>query len=246
MISLGIGAIIGVVMGLTGAGGALIAIPLFLTFSGMQLKEASVYSLVAVIIASLFNFIPQRQHSDFKLALTILSTSILGSFLFVPVKALLPDLVISIMLAMISLFALYKVWVPSPKVSGEKGLRPSIFITLSLGLVLGALTTLTGLGGGVLMMPIFLSLYSMNSQRAVATSVVAVGLSSLFSMLIQVQRGFHIPIDPKLAFLILGIFISATLLAWLTKKISANSLDLTRKFLFTFVVVIALLKIFTT
>ncbi len=246
MISLGIGAIIGVVMGLTGAGGALIAIPLFLTFSGMQLKEASVYSLVAVIIASLFNFIPQRQNSDFKLALTILSTSILGSFLFVPVKSILPDVVISLMLAMISLFALFKVWVPSPKVTGEKGLRPSILITLSIGLVLGALTTLTGLGGGVLMMPIFLSLYSMNSQRAVATSVVAVGLSSFFSMLIQVQKGFQIPIDESLAYLVLGIFISAAMLSWLTKKLPSTLLDLSRKILFTLVVVIALLKIFTT
>jgi uncharacterized membrane protein YfcA len=150
------------------------------------------------------------------------------------------------MLAMISLFALYKVWVPSPRVAGDKMIMPSIFITLSIGLVLGALTTLTGLGGGVLMMPIFLSLYSMNSQRAVATSVVAVGLSSFFSMLIQVQIGFKIPFDQNLVFLILGIFISATLLAWLTKKISAKTLDLTRKVLFTLVVVIALLKIFTT
>lgn len=246
MISFGIGAIIGVVMGLTGAGGALIAIPLFLTFAGMELKVASVYSLVAVIIASFFNFIPQRKHADFKLALTILSTSVLGSFLFTPVKAILPDVVISLLLAIISVFALYKVWVRASAVNDHKNHKPPLNLTLLIGLILGALTTLTGLGGGVLMMPIFIGLYAMDSERAVATSVVAVGLSSLFSLLIQAQRGFHVSFDQSLVFLILGIFISATILVWLTKKMSKTSLDLTRKVLFTLVVVIALLKIFTT
>ena len=46
-----LGVIIGVVMGLTGAGGALVAIPLFMQFQGMSLKEASVFSLIAVVIA---------------------------------------------------------------------------------------------------------------------------------------------------------------------------------------------------
>lgn len=46
------GSIIGIVMGLTGAGGALVAIPLFMTVLRMELKSAAVYSLVTVVIAS--------------------------------------------------------------------------------------------------------------------------------------------------------------------------------------------------
>jgi len=38
------GLIIGIVMGLTGAGGALVAIPLFMQFLALTLKDASVYS----------------------------------------------------------------------------------------------------------------------------------------------------------------------------------------------------------
>ena len=56
----------------------------------------------------------------------------------------------------------------------------------------------------------------------------------------------HVFFDQSLVFLILGIFISATILVWLTKKMSKTSLDLTRKVLFTLVVVIAMIKIFTT
>jgi uncharacterized membrane protein YfcA len=58
--------IIGIVMGLTGAGGALIAIPLFIQFMGMNLKEASIYSLIAVVVASLLNFVEQRKATQYR------------------------------------------------------------------------------------------------------------------------------------------------------------------------------------
>ena len=53
---LAIGSVIGLVMGLTGSGGALVAIPLFMYVLELGLKEASVLSLVAVRLASSFNY----------------------------------------------------------------------------------------------------------------------------------------------------------------------------------------------
>ena len=50
-----IGVIVGLIMGLTGAGGALISIPLFLSLMNVSLKEATVLSLIAVMLGSLIN-----------------------------------------------------------------------------------------------------------------------------------------------------------------------------------------------
>src|SRR5690606_3769939 len=104
MTSLLIGGVIGLVMGLTGAGGALVAIPLFMQLEGMSLKSASVYSLMAVIIASLLAFISQKTKADNKVAIILVLASIAGSALTAPLKPLLADSVIIILLALISIF----------------------------------------------------------------------------------------------------------------------------------------------
>lgn len=237
------GLIIGVVMGLTGAGGALIAIPLFIQFLDMSLKDASVFSLIAVVIASLSNFFAQKEWTDYKTGLYIVGSSTVGSFLSAPYKKHLPDLVVAILLSMVALFALYSVWVPVKK--GEsKSKAPGLVVTLIIGLMLGVLTTFTGLGGGVLMMPVFLTYYNFDQTKAVATSLLAVSLSSISSILIQVYQGAPVKLDSNLGLLILGILLAAFSLKWLTPKIGPKVMVPVRKVLFTFVVVIALVKIF--
>lgn len=248
MIYLFCGLIIGTVMGFTGAGGALVAIPLFIQFMDMTLKEASVLSLFAVVIASLSNFISQRKNGNTKLGVMIISASMVGSFLSTPYKKWLPDFYVALLLTAVSLYALYNVWKKTKPVSAFGNVvhkkDVSLLITIIVGLTLGVLTTFTGLGGGVLMVPVLLSIYALSQTEAVATSLLAVGLSSLFSLIIQVSAGAKILWDINLLFLIGGILAAAFILSLFTKKISAAHLMLIRKVVFTAVVILAVVKIF--
>ncbi len=238
-----IGVIIGLVMGLTGAGGALVAIPLFMHFLEMSLKEASVYSLLAVVVASLSNFYYQRKDSHVKLASFFVIASTVGSFLSQPYKNILPELGIAILLSFVALYSLYSVWQDtSLKTKSVK--TPSLFFTVFIGLALGLLTTFTGLGGGVLMLPILLSFYKLPQNQAVATSLVVVGLSSLSSFLIQVSHGLTVKLDAQILLLVLGIFIVSYLLKILMSKLPEPIVKSARKIVFTIVVILALAKIF--
>ena len=245
MIYLFSGMIIGIVMGLTGAGGALIAIPLFIQFMGMDLKEASVYSLIAVVVASLLNFVAQRKATQYRTGLVIVAVSAVASFLTAPYKEILPALFVAILLAIVSVYALYSVWVPL-KVTSEVRSSPETNVVLSVvvGLVLGALTTFTGLGGGVLMLPIFLAFFHYSQPQSVATSLFAVGLSSLASLLIQINRGIQFDAKIDLPFLVVGILISVFILKQFVKLMSEKAVSRTRQVVFTLVVILALLKIF--
>lgn len=245
MIYLFCGVVIGVVMGLTGAGGALVAIPLFMQFLGMGLKEASVYSLLAVVIASLTNYLAQRRATQYETALIVIVFSALGSYLSAPFKELLPTLVVALLLTSVSLYALYNVWVPL-KVSPAAPTAPRSTTALSvgIGLLLGALTTFTGLGGGVLMLPLFLALYRHTQAQAVATSLLAVGLSAFSSLAVQAFRGAHFEATAGLGWLLLGIMLAVYLLKLYVKHLSVETLTLTRQVVFTVVVALALLKIF--
>jgi uncharacterized protein len=245
MIYLFCGVIIGVVMGLTGAGGALVAIPLFMQFLDMSLKEASVYSLLAVVVASMLNYLAQRKNTQYKTALIIIVFSALGSYLTAPYKENLPSLMVAILLTLVSLYALYSIWMPGKKLSNDPTVpRESAALSVTIGLVLGALTTFTGLGGGVLMLPLFLALYRYSQSQAVATSLLAVGLSSLASLLIQVARGIKFELKIDLVYLLVGILFSVLLLGQFAKRLPDTVVTRTRQIVFTLVVVIALLKIF--
>src|SRR5690606_23133086 len=154
-----IGAIIGLVVGLTGAGGALVSIPLFMQFQGMSLKEASVFSLVAVIIASFSNLVFQRKDAQVPLAALFIIASAVGSFISEPFKHLISDIYLAVTLAAISIYSLYSVWVPIKASQEVNGTKVHPLKTVIIGLILGLLTTFTGLGGGVLMLPLLLKIY---------------------------------------------------------------------------------------
>lgn len=245
MIELLCGILIGIVMGLTGAGGALVAIPLFMHFMGQTLKEASLYSLIAVVLASLMNFLAQRKFSQYKTAFIIVVFSAVGSYLATPVKTSLSSSWIAVLLTVISLYALFNVWFPVKKKEEHNG-KPlkSFWMSLAVGLVLGTLTTLTGLGGGVLMLPIFLNIYRLNQGQAVATSLLAVGLSSLSSLLIQIMHGADFKIDIGFLYLLFGILSAVFLLKKISEKIDLKILMKARQVVFSVVVFLAIAKIF--
>ena len=244
MIYLFCGTIIGIVLGLTGAGGALIAIPLFMQFLEMTLKEASVYSLLAVLVASLFNYIDQRKATQYRTGFIIIIASAFSSYITAPFKESLPTLYIGILLSVVSLYALYGVWKPVKSNTEGKDSHNPISLSIIVGFILGALTTFTGLGGGVLMLPLFLSFFRYSVAQAVATSLFAVGLSSLTSFLIQIFQGTNLELKFDFIYLLFGISLSVFMLKKLTQVFQPPTLAIVRKLVFTFVVILALLKIF--
>jgi len=239
---LSIGFVIGVVLGLTGSGGALVAIPLFMLL-GLDIKEASFLSLTAVVLAGMVNLVHHYKNADLKKSLLMISASLIGSFLFIPIKELTPNIVILLLLTAISFYSLWMMWQPSKKASEEKT-DESILLPLIVGGVLGALTTLTGLGGGVLLMPVFLGVFKMPMARALATSLLTIVGSSFISFCLQWYKGASIPGLEKLALLMLGIVASSFLLKMLVARLSENKADLFRRIVFSGIVLFAMVKFY--
>ena len=238
-----IGLIIGMMMGLTGAGGALIAIPLFMSLLEQNLKVASVLSLYVVILASIINFIFQRKNADYKLATIVFMGSVLGSFASRPLKEISSDLLIATILSIVSLFSLYQVW--KNKTQSNLGdVIVSLPKSFALGFVLGILTTMTGLGGGVLLIPFFLGIFKLSESKAVATSLLIIAFSSLVSLLLQLKNLEKIFSLIELAFLVTGILSSLYGLKLVLKLVSPQKISFLRKLIFTAIVIYSLSEIF--
>jgi uncharacterized membrane protein YfcA len=238
------GLLIGSVIGLTGAGGSLVAIPIFMRFFLLPLKEATVVSLFAVAIAAVSNLIAQRASINFKTALIIAGGSLFGSAVSTPIKDLLSPVSLSVLLSVVSLFALFSVWYPPKRQPDGGKIKRGIFFSLSVGFSLGTLTTVTGLGGGVVMLPVFLRLYHFDQPQAVATSLFVIGASSVISLLVQVQLGAKIPPLSNFFLLVPGLLIASFFLRKITELLSPKHLLILRQLTFTVVVVFSLHVIF--
>ncbi len=244
--ALWIGIIIGFVMGLTGSGGALISIPLLIHFLGMSLKEATVYSLLVVSVAAILNLISKSKNVDWKLAFWIVPFSVLGSYVVVSFKTNVSDFMIFILLTSISTFGIISVWWPyeNQKIDiNHKENISSIFAAL-LGFVLGVLTTLTGLGGGVLLVPALISLFRFSHEKAIATSLFPIFITSFFSFLFQWQIGTGFEKLQEFLLLGLGLFLVVILFPFVEKSFSKSKFQMLRKIIFTLIVIFSLIKIY--
>lgn len=233
-----IGFIVGIVMGLTGAGGALISIPLFLSLLDTSLKEATVLSLLAVMMGTSVNLWGNLHKLDNKIVITFSVFGVAASFLASGWKNLLPEIMVAALLLMIAVYSLWSVWKTSD--SESTGKKTSLPLLIFTGLFLGAVTTFTGLGGGVLLIPLLMRVFGKTYEEALPTSLASILFISLGSFLIQLDSvtGLFNLLD--VTFMLLGSAGSYIGLKLILKKISQQKTLMLRKSVFTLVTVYAI------
>lgn len=233
----GIGLIVGIIMGLTGAGGAMISIPLFLSFLGVTLKEATVLSLVAVVFGTSFNLIGQFSRIDKKIVFPLALSGIAANYATLFLKPLTPDLVVAVLLTSIAIYSLFSVWKSKENVVKEVGSKGTILKSLISGSILGVLTTLTGLGGGVVLVPILIKVFGRSYHEALPTSLGTIFLISLSSFFLQSENAMKLISLTQLGYLGAGALMAFLLLRLIIKRLDKSKVETLRKIVFSIVTV---------
>lgn len=229
-----IGIIVGFIMGLTGAGGALISIPLFIQLLDFNVKEATVLSLLAVILGTITNLLGQRKKIDFKIVILFVIFGGLANLASLPLKHLIPNGGIALLLLGIGIFSLWSVWQP-PHVE-RKVIEVSTLITILIGLGLGLVTILTGLGGGVLLIPLLIKVYRKNYAEALPTSLMTILFISLISLFMQKDAALELISLQEAEFLSVGAVVAFGMLALLLRKLNIRHFTLLRQIVFSLVI----------
>lgn len=243
-----IGIIVGLLLGITGAGGAIVAVPLFIYLAEASLRDATVLSLIAVMAGASLNWLVQKENTDYKIGVLLFVFSAIGSVFFRTVKAASPDWVIMTLFIGVGMGSLISVWkkdVSKKGVdTGSTDTRKGLILKGSIGgFALGGLVTMTGLGGGVVIMPYLKVAFSMPLPMATATSLLTTLLSSLF--ILGLQRDVvspHLNPVPILA-LVIGSVVSALATRQLIKHVQQERLNLIRKFLITAVILMSVVSL---
>jgi uncharacterized membrane protein YfcA len=187
-----VGSVGGLLSGLFGVGGGFVMVPLLMWLARMEQRQAVATSLLAIVpiaIASALGYGIQGE-IDILAALIIAAGALagapIGSWLLhrLPVSWLLWLFIVGLVAvaARLVLFA--------PERGGEVDFSAGVVVGyLLLGLVMGIASGMFGIGGGVIAVPVLMTLFGMGDLLARGTSLVALAPAAVLSSLINARRG---------------------------------------------------------
>lgn len=184
-----IAVVIGVSLGLIGAGGAIVAVPALVYIGGIDPRLASGYALFMVAVASAIVSIEhlRQRRVDLPSVVAFGSTTIISILLVRRfIAPLVPPTPQMLAFAAVLLFAAIRMLRPG-KPPDTRHQRPSYLA--GYGLVIGTISGILGVGGGFLMTPALVLWAGLDMKRAVATSLVLISVNSAIGVTADLWGG---------------------------------------------------------
>ena len=236
MIILGFVAILlmGITLGLLGAGGSILTVPILVYLFHINPLLSTSYSLVLVGFTALVGafFYYRKKQIDFHIAVKFALPSIIAVyatrrfllplipdhfsfFNIVIAKNLLILVLFAVMMFLTALFMIKDSSVKLPK--GDKADMPpylkNLFIIVEAALV-GVITAIVGAGGGFLIVPALVLLNKINVKTAIGTSLFIIAAKSLIGFVGDIQNKVNLDYMLALQLVVLssvGMFLGTLL-----------------------------------
>ena len=186
--ALGLGLVIGLLLGLLGGGGSILAVPALVYGVGMPLAAAVPTSLVVVGISSATALIPRLREGQvqWRLAAVFGAAGAGAAFAGAAVNRLLEPRVLLIGFAAMMVAAGMRMLREQTTVGGDCALpggginwRGCLPKAIGSGVVVGFLTGMFGVGGGFLIIPALVLLLGLPMTVAVGTSLVIIVINAV-------------------------------------------------------------------
>ena len=186
--------LMGITLGLIGAGGSALTVPIMVYLFGLDAFLATTYSLFIVGLTSLFGSVKhiRAKTVDWKYVILFGIPSIIS--IFISRKFLLPSIpdilfnvgafVVTKNIALLLLFAIvlvlasYSMIKPIKQNLDNGVISDKRFQLIGIGLVVGLVTGLVGAGGGFLIVPALVLWAKLPIKKATATSLMIITINS--------------------------------------------------------------------
>lgn len=254
---LAIGVITGIFSGMFGVGGGLIFVPsLYFALDSLQSLHAQnipivviATSLFAGSLASFSAFLYHRNKQNVNILYALLlgaGSSITAAtipFAAVNIASSELKIIFSVLLIAAALSMLFE-----KEESTKKSVELNKYYLIPFGLFVGGISALSGLGGGVVFVPLLLYLFNLNIKRAIGTSALAVAITMMVSTITYML----INLDVEFGYLNLGyvdiaaglpLGIGAVFGAKIGAKIVLSSSNSIIKKIFSLFLIIVIIKI---
>ncbi len=199
-------------LGLIGAGGAVVAVPAFIYLFGFSALEATTASLAVVAVSAATGAIPRFRLGQVHLrqALLFWSLGIIGTFAGARLAPVIPEPVIIGGFAVVMLGAAVAMWRKSSTVEPTGDRVRSPWLLPVVAVAIGFMTGVFGVGGGFLIVPALVLVFGFPFAIATGTSLVVVALNSLTALGFKYDTWDQIPWHIPLLVVIGGLVGSIT------------------------------------
>ncbi|AXR06212.1 sulfite exporter TauE/SafE family protein [Salinimonas sediminis] len=181
--------VIGLSLGVLGAGGAILTVPALIFFTPMDEKTAIAHSLVIVgIIAlagTLINSVKGQGRFCWPVFNRFALTSVPGAALGAMVGMFIAAQLQLLLLVAIMLVSAWRMLAKKPALPAH---TPSLGWLLPIGFITGGITGLVGVGGGFLIVPALTLVAGLTISQASATSLALIAINcaiAVFSLVIS-------------------------------------------------------------
>ncbi|AXE30047.1 hypothetical protein DK842_09140 [Chromobacterium phragmitis] len=210
-----LGALVGAVLGLTGAGGGILAVPALMASQGWSVAQAAPVALLAVAAGAALGAWEgwRRGEVRYRAAALMAASGLPGAALGTRAAHWLPAAWLAAGFSLVLLIVAWRAWRGGQGSSGSGALcrvmpetgrlawRPASIAALSgVGLFTGFLTGLLGVGGGFVIVPALRRISDLGMHAIVSTSLLVIALVGGGSVLSAYWHGARPPILPTLAF----------------------------------------------
>ncbi|HYR06566.1 MAG TPA: sulfite exporter TauE/SafE family protein [Longimicrobium sp.] len=201
ILGIGLGALVGLALGLLGGGGSILTVPIFVYVLGFGAKESIAMSLAVVGAVSLFGAAGHWRagNVNLRVALVFGAVAMAGTYGGARLAVFFSGAAQLILFAVVMLLAAWFMF--RPRQVEAEGAAPAELRDMPLaliaaeGLAVGVLTGLVGVGGGFLIVPALVLLGKVPMKQAVGTSLLVIAMKSAAGFLgylgqVQVDWGF--------------------------------------------------------
>ena len=163
-----LGSVAGLIVGLVGAGGTVMSVPMLVYALGMRAKLALAVSLGGVALSSSIGAIVHRKagNLDMKTALVFGGSGIVGSFTGARFAKLIPGPVQLLLFGLVTgIVALVMFSGAGRHNTADTDESPPVARSMGVGLICGLVTGIFGLGGGVVTVPTLTLVMGLSMHR---------------------------------------------------------------------------------
>lgn len=186
-----IGTAAGILSGLFGVGGGIVLVPALIFLARMDARRAAATSLAAVIPIAASGLVGYASGGqvDWVVAAVLTTAAVVGSAIGTRLLRLLPERTLMLAFAVLLVGVAVRMFFQT----GEAGGRGAIDVALVLGVVAvglftGILSGLFGVGGGFVIVPALILLFSEPSTVAKGTSLLAILPTAVVGSLINARH----------------------------------------------------------
>lgn len=197
-IALALGGVIGVLLGLLGGGGSILAVPALVYVLGSDIEQAIPMSLIVVGVASAVGVLPKirARQVQWRLAAVFAVAGIPATFVGGAIGRHLPQPVLLTGFALVMVVAGVRMLQDNGDTGtackvGDSGVnwRRCAPRAIPAGFVVGLLTGLFGVGGGFLIIPALVLMLGVEMSVAVGTSLLIIVANSAAGLISHLNGG---------------------------------------------------------